>query len=272
MSDQHQQDYGDAVVDATEEDLDKAFSAALGDDAAPVDRGDDQQEKEGGKADDWADEKPEGPTIESLEKALKDTQRWGHEQSQALADMRKELEGLRNKAATEKEQEDEIPEDLKGIYEDFPELPKAIEREIERRRKGEPQQVPDYLRPENEFQEAVLFGYETPDGQWVPGNPQAKRVFNTQGFQGFLQNELKSRPELAQSNDPRDMIDLVNRYTTGKPAGDDQAKQQAAKQQSAKDAFRDGITPGTAPTSVTGESSESENDLDRIFNEAVGNK
>lgn len=159
--------------------------------------------------------------VKSLKQQLEDTKRWGTDNATKVADLTKKLETLGKKPPAEPPKEEEIPDDIKALYEDYPELRKAVEFEAKRLIKmlpaSTPGVTPEAIEPLQKtvgqmvFEQSIVMGFADKDGNFIEGHPDALRVAASKEFKEWV----KSDPD-ADTGDPIRAIKLIGRFKESK--------------------------------------------------------
>lgn len=176
------------------------------------------KEESKGEAPEKIEEPKEEDDPEKLRQRLSDTQRWGHEQSERVKQLEAENATLKEQRSADKKEE--IPEELKRFYEDYPEFRKAVELESKRifnERFGDtdinqlrslPQEV-QRASAQAAFDVAVLGGYQMDDGAWMDGHPDALRIIADPKFKEWATGK---KVDSGKVTDPRDAIRIIGEY------------------------------------------------------------
>lgn len=263
---------------ATEVDAEALFNEAIGETEAQAadESAVAEAEQEARPEEKPAEEKKEDDP-ETLQKRLSDTQRWGHELSAKVAELEKTLSELKSRQEQPK-QEEELPEDIRVFYEEYPELPKAIQAEVERRLKAVTggkdlanalKEIED-SRAQMSFERSVVNGVTGKDGQFVEGHPDAYRIMATQDFKSWLTEETKKDPKVADTMDPIEAIGILSRYkeekTKAATAVQKTAQQEAAAQM--KEFASGGVPQGNRGRASPRKAQE--DDPERLFELGAG--
>jgi len=214
----------------------KAGDEKAGDETPPVKPGISDDEKPGKK-----------PTYEALEKALFDTKTW----ATGLSERVKALETPKPapaKITDDTPATDEVPDEVKGFYADYPEAQNAILYEAGKLVKkqfgnldpADVQKTVSGLQDtvsQNNFERAVVVGVIGQTGEWIPGHPDAYQVMANARYKTWFEAEQKVNPTLAAINDPARAIDLLTRFKkeTASAAASAHDKDQGLKAQDIKD-------------------------------------
>ena len=252
----------------TDEEAEAAFLEGTGETTTPPDKSEISDEKPGDekpgdekpgveKPDDETppvkpgisdDEKPgKKPTYEALEKALIDTKTW----ATGLSERVKALETPKPapaKISDDTPATDEVPDEVKGFYADYPEAQNAILYEAKKLIKKQfgnldPADVQKTVAglqdtvSQSSFERAVVVGVIGQTGEWIPGHPDAYQVMANARYKTWFEAEQKVNPTLAAINDPARAIDLLTRFKkeTASAAASAHDKDQRLKAQDIKD-------------------------------------
>ena len=272
----------------TEEvDADLVFAEAIGE--APEVDGKDQgtpEEKPAVKPEEKpAEGKDEAPPRdedpETLKKRLADTQKWGHELATQLSDLQKKIDTIeaRDKEAA-KAKADEIPENVKSFYDDFPGFADAVQYEAQKLLRNTLGDVDvkslheSFRQQEGQraFERQVVGGFYDSSGQFVEGHPDAYRVMASPEFKSWAEERDKASPGFLNVSDPSKAIQIISQFK------EHSAKQAAAKHDAALAAKASQVTEfasGGVPQGnkgATGKTKADDDDPESIFNKAAGIK
>jgi len=272
----------------TEEvDADLVFAEAIGE--APEVDGKDQgtpEEKPAVKPEEKpAEGKDEAPPRdedpETLKKRLADTQKWGHELAGEVAALKKKIEEIEaTSKAAEKAKADEIPENVKSFYEDFPGFSDAVQYEAQKLLRNTLGDVDvkslheSFRQQEGQraFERQVVGGFYDSSGQFVEGHPDAYRVMASPEFKSWAEERDKASPGFLNVSDPSKAIQIISQFK------EHSAKQAAAKHDAAladkasqvKEFASGGVPQGNR--GATGKTKADDDDPESIFNKAAGIK
>jgi len=215
----------------------KAGDEKAGDEKPPVKPGISDDEKPGKK-----------PTYEALEKALIDTKTWATGLSERVKALETPKPAPAKKAGDEPPATDEVPDEVKGFYADYPEAKNAILYEAGKLVKkqfgnldpADVQKTVSDLQDtigQNNFERAVVVGVVSQTGEWIPGHSDAYQVMANARYKTWFENERKINPTLDEINDPARAIDLLTRFKkeTASAAASAHDKDQGLKAQDIKD-------------------------------------
>ena len=272
----------------TEEvDADLVFAEAIGE--APVVDGKDQgtpeekpavapEEKPAEKKDE-APPKDEDP--ETLKKRLADTQKWGHELSGEVAALKKKIEEIEaTSKAAEKAKADEIPENVKSFYEDFPGFSDAVQYEAQKLLRNTLGDVDvkslheSFRQQEGQraFERQVVGGFYDSSGQFVEGHPDAYRVMASPEFKSWADEREKAMPGFLGESDPSKAIQIISQFKehSAKQAAAKHDAALAAKASQVKEFASGGVPQGNK--GAMGKTKADDDDPESIFNKAAGIK
>ena len=272
-----------------EVDADQVFAEAIGE--APVVDGKDQgtpeekpavaPEDKPAKETPKEEEAPKEDDAETLKKRLADTQRWGHDLATQLSELQKKIDAIetRNKEA-ERAKADEIPENVKSFYDDFPGFADAVQYEAEKLLRNTLGDVDikslheSFRQQEGQraFERQVVGGFYDSSGQFVEGHPDAYRVMASPEFKTWADEREKATPGFLNESDPRKAIQIISQFK------EHSAKQAAAKHDAAladkasqvKEFASGGVPQGNR--GATGKTKADDDDPESIFNKAAGIK
>lgn len=270
-----------------EVDADQIFSEAIGE--APEVDGKDQgtpeekpavaPEEKPAEGKDEAPPREEDP--ETLKKRLADTQKWGHELSGEVAALKKKIEEIEaTSKAAEKAKADEVPENVKSFYEDFPGFSDAVQYEAQKLLRNTLGDVDvkalheSFRQQEGQraFERQVVGGFYDSSGQFVEGHPDAYRVMASPEFKSWADEREKAMPGFLGESDPSKAIQIISQFK------EHSAKQAAAKHDAALAAkasqveeFASGGVP-QGNKGATGKTKADDDDPESIFNKAAGIK
>jgi hypothetical protein len=206
-----------------EVDADQVFSEAIGE--APEVDGKDQGTPEEKPAVKPEEEKEEAPPKdedqETLKKRLADTQKWGHELSGEVAALKKKIEEIESaKRETERAKADEIPENVKSFYEDFPGFSDAVQyeaRKLLRNTLGDVdlKQIQDSLQRsegQRQFERLVVHGVYDDSGKYVDGHADAYRVMASPEFRSWADEREKVSPGFLDVAEPLKAIEVISQF------------------------------------------------------------
>lgn len=270
-----------------EVDADQVFAEAIGE--APVVDGKDQgtpeekpavapEEKPAEKKDE-APPKDEDP--ETLKKRLADTQKWGHELSGEVAALKKKIEEIEaTSKAAEKAKADEIPENVKSFYEDFPGFSDAVQYEAQKLLRNTLGDVDvkslheSFRQQEGQraFERQVVGGFYDSSGQFVEGHPDAYRVMASPEFKSWADEREKAMPGFLNVSDPSKAIQIISQFKehSAKQAAAKHDAALAAKASQVKEFASGGVPQGNK--GAMGKTKADDDDPESIFNKAAGIK
>ena len=195
------------------------------------------------------DQKPgKKPTYEALEKALIDTKNW----ATGLSERVKALETPKPAPAKKTDEEppatDEVPDQVKGFYADYPEAKNAILYEAGQLVKkqfgnldpADVQKTVERLQntmAQNNFERAVVVGMMGQTGEWISGHPDAYQVMAGAPYKTWFEAERKINPTLYEINDPAWAIYILTRFKkeTARAAAGAHDKEQGKRAKDVKD-------------------------------------
>lgn len=270
-----------------EVDADLVFAEAIGE--APEVDGKDQgtpeekpavapEEKPAEKKDE-APPKDEDP--ETLKKRLADTQKWGHELSGEVAALKKKIEEIEaTSKAAEKAKADEIPENVKSFYEDFPGFSDAVQYEAQKLLRNTLGDVDvkslheSFRQQEGQraFERQVVGGFYDSSGQFVEGHPDAYRVMASPEFKSWADEREKAMPGFLGESDPSKAIQIISQFKehSAKQAAAKHDAALAAKASQVKEFASGGVPQGNK--GAMGKTKADDDDPESIFNKAAGIK
>ena len=270
-----------------EVDADQVFAEAIGE--APVVDGKDQgtpeekpavapEEKPAEKKDE-APPKDEDP--ETLKKRLADTQKWGHELSGEVAALKKKIEEIEaTSKAAEKAKADEIPENVKSFYDDFPGFADAVQYEAQKLLRNTLGDVDvkslheSFRQQEGQraFERQVVGGFYDSSGQFVEGHPDAYRVMASPEFKSWADEREKAMPGFLGESDPLKAIQIISQFKehSAKEAASKHDAALADKASQVKEFASGGVPQGNR--GATGKTKAYDDDPESIFNKAAGIK
>jgi len=272
----------------TEEvDADLVFAEAIGE--APEVDGKDQgtpEEKPAVKPEEKpAEGKDEAPPRdedpETLKKRLADTQKWGHELATQLSDLQKKIDTIeaRDKEAA-KAKADEIPENVKSFYDDFPGFADAVQYEAQKLLRNTLGDVDvkslheSFRQQEGQraFERQVVGGFYDSSGQFVEGHPDAYRVMASPEFKSWAEERDKASPGFLNVSDPSKAIQIISQFKehSAKQAAAKHDAALAAKASQVKEFARGGVPQGNK--GAMGKTKADDDDPESIFNKAAGIK
>jgi len=272
----------------TEEvDADLVFAEAIGE--APEVDGKDQgtpeekpavaPEEKPAEGKDEAPPRDEDP--ETLKKRLADTQKWGHELAGEVAALKKKIEEIEaTSKAAEKAKADEIPENVKSFYEDFPGFSDAVQYEAQKLLRNTLGDVDvkslheSFRQQEGQraFERQVVGGFYDSSGQFVEGHPDAYRVMASPEFKSWAEERDKASPGFLNVSDPFKAIGIISQFkelaaASGARRRDEDLKSEAAR---VKEFASGGVPQGNK--GATGKTKADDDDPESIFNKAAGIK
>lgn len=270
-----------------EVDADQVFAEAIGE--APVVDGKDQgtpEEKPAVKPEEKpAEGKDEAPPRdedpETLKKRLADTQKWGHELATQLSDLQKKIDTIeaRDKEAA-KAKADEIPENVKSFYDDFPGFADAVQYEAQKLLRNTLGDVDvkslheSFRQQEGQraFERQVVGGFYDSSGQFVEGHPDAYRVMASPEFKSWAEERDKASPGFLNVSDPSKAIQIISQFKehSAKQAAAKHDAALAAKASQVKEFASGGVPQGNK--GATGKTKADDDDPESIFNKAAGIK
>jgi len=270
-----------------EVDADQIFSEAIGE--APEVDGKDQgtpeekpavapEEKPAEKKDE-APPKDEDP--ETLKKRLADTQKWGHELSGEVAALKKKIEEIEaTSKAAEKAKADEIPENVKSFYDDFPGFADAVQYEAQKLLRNTLGDVDvkslheSFRQQEGQraFERQVVGGFYDSSGQFVEGHQDAYRVMASPEFKSWAEERDKASPGFLNVSDPSKAIQIISQFKehSAKQAAAKHDAALAAKASQVKEFASGGVPQGNK--GAMGKTKADDDDPESIFNKAAGIK
>jgi len=272
-----------------EVDADQIFSEAIGE--APEVDGKDQgtpeekpavtSEDEPAKETPKEEEAPKEDDAETLKKRLADTQRWGHDLATQLSELQKKIDTIeaRDKEA-ERAKANEMPENVKSFYDDFPGFSDAVQYEAKKLLRNTLGDVDikslyeSFRQQEGQrfFERQVVGGFYDDSGSFVDGHPDAFRVMASPEFKVWADEREKASPGFLNESDPRKAIQIISQFK------EDSAKQAAARHDAAladkasqvKEFASGGVPQGNR--GATGKTKADDDDPESIFNKAAGIK
>lgn len=270
-----------------EVDADQVFAEAIGE--APVVDGKDQgtpeekpavapEEKPAEKKDE-APPRDEDP--ETLKKRLADTQKWGHELATQLSDLQKKIDTIeaRDKEAA-KAKADEIPENVKSFYDDFPGFADAVQYEAQKLIRNtlgdvDLKALHDSVRQQEgqrSFERAVVNGLYDDSGKYVEGHVDAYRVMASPEFKSWAEERDKASPGFLNVSDPSKAIQIISQFKehSAKQAAAKHDAALAAKASQVKEFASGGVPQGNK--GAMGKTKADDDDPESIFNKAAGIK
>ena len=270
-----------------EVDADQIFSEAIGE--APEVDGKDQgtpeekpavaPEEKPAEGKDEAPPRDEDP--ETLKKRLADTQKWGHELATQLSDLQKKIDTIeaREKEAA-KAKADEIPENVKSFYDDFPGFADAVQYEAQKLLRNTLGDVDvkslheSFRQQEGQraFERQVVGGFYDSSGQFVEGHPDAYRVMASPEFKSWADEREKAMPGFLGESDPSKAIQIISQFKehSAKQAAAKHDAALAAKASQVKEFASGGVPQGNK--GATGKTKADDDDPESIFNKAAGIK
>ena len=270
-----------------EVDADQIFSEAIGE--APEVDGKDQgtpeekpavaPEEKPAEGKDEAPPRDEDP--ETLKKRLADTQKWGHDLATQLSDLQKKIDTIeaREKEAA-KAKADEIPENVKSFYDDFPGFADAVQYEAQKLLRNTLGDVDvkslheSFRQQEGQraFERQVVGGFYDSSGQFVEGHPDAYRVMASPEFKSWADEREKAMPGFLGESDPSKAIQIISQFKehSAKQAAAKHDAALAAKASQVKEFASGGVPQGNK--GATGKTKADDDDPESIFNKAAGIK
>lgn len=270
-----------------EVDADQVFNEAIGEAAPVVDDGN-QGTPEVKPVEAPAGEKPEASETpkeddnpEILRKRLADTQKWGHEVSQEVAALKKKIEEMESESsAAAKAKADEVPENVKAFYDDFPGFADAVQFEAQKLLRNtlgdvDIKAINETVRQaeaQRAFEQSVVYGVYDPAGKFVEGHSDAYRVMAAPDFKVWAEEQSKVSPEFLNVTDPVKAIEIISRFKEhvardGAKKHDEALKGEAER---VRQFASGGIPQGTGGTGSG--KPRVEEDPEKIFNAAAGIK
>lgn len=270
-----------------EVDADQIFSEAIGE--APEVDGKDQgtpeekpavaPEEKPAEGKDEAPPRDEDP--ETLKKRLADTQKWGHELSGEVAALKKKIEEIEaTSKAAEKAKADEIPENVKSFYDEFPGFADAVQYEAQKLLRNTLGDVDvkslheSFRQQEGQraFERQVVGGFYDSSGQFVEGHPDAYRVMASPEFKSWVDEREKAMPGFLGESDPSKAIQIISRFKehSAKQAAAKHDAALAAKASQVKEFASGGVPQGNK--GAMGKTKADDDDPESIFNKAAGIK
>lgn len=270
-----------------EVDADQIFSEAIGE--APEVDGKDQGTPEEKPAvapeEKPAEKKDEAPPREedpeTLKKRLADTQKWGHELSGEVAALKKKIEEIEaTSKAAEKAKADEIPENVKSFYDDFPGFADAVQYEAQKLLRNtlgdvDVKSLHESVRQQEgqrAFERQVVGGFYDSSGQFVEGHPDAYRVMASPEFKSWADEREKAMPGFLGESDPSKAIQIISQFKehSAKQAAAKHDAALAAKASQVKEFASGGVPQGNK--GAMGKTKADDDDPESIFNKAAGIK
>lgn len=270
-----------------EVDADQIFSEAIGE--APEVDGKDQGTPEEKPAvapeEKPAEKKDEAPPREedpeTLKKRLADTQKWGHELSGEVAALKKKIEEIEaTSKAAEKAKADEIPENVKSFYDDFPGFADAVQYEAQKLLRNTLGDVDvkalheSFRQQEGQraFERQVVGGFYDSSGQFVEGHPDAYRVMASPEFKSWADEREKAMSGFLGESDPSKAIQIISQFKehSAKQAAAKHDAALAAKASQVKEFASGGVPQGNK--GAMGKTKADDDDPESIFNKAAGIK
>ena len=269
-----------------EVDADRVFAEAIGE--APEVDGKDQgtpeekpavtpEEKPAETPKEEAPPKEEDP--ETLKKRLADTQRWGHDLSQTVADLTKRLEGIESaKKEAEKAKADEIPENVKSFYDDFPGFSDAVQYEAQKLLRNtlgdvDLKALSESVRQQEgqrSFERLVVHGLYDDSGKYVDGHADAYRVMASPEFKTWADEREKASPGFLEESNPIKAIEVISQFKehSAKTAAQKHDAAMTSQAEQVKEFASGGLPQGNR--GATGKTENSDDDPEAIFNRAAG--
>lgn len=273
-----------------EVDADRLFAEAIGE--APKVDGETQgtpeekpavekEEAPAAKPSESKEERPGEDDPEILRKRLADTQKWGHDLSSQLAELQKKIDAIE---AKEKEaaraKADEIPENVKTFYDDFPGFADAVQFEAQKLLRNtlgdvDVKQLGESLRQaegQRNFERLVVHGLYDEGGTFVDGHSDAYRVMASPEFKVWADDREKASPGFLDVNDPVKAIGVISQFkehaaAAGARKHDEEQKDEAAR---VKQFASGGVPQGNR--GAAGKTKTNDEDPEAIFNRAAGIK
>lgn len=285
--DQEQSEEKTQSEQTEEVDADHVFAEAIGE--APEVDGKDQgtpeekpavaPEEKPAEGKDEAPPREEDP--ETLKKRLADTQKWGHELSGEVAALKKKIEEIEaTSKAAEKAKADEIPENVKSFYDDFPGFADAVQYEAQKLLRNTLGDVDvkslheSFRQQEGQraFERQVVGGFYDSSGQFVEGHPDAYRVMASPEFKSWADEREKAMPGFLGESDPSKAIQIISQFKehSAKQAAAKHDAALAAKASQVKEFASGGVPQGNK--GATGKTKADDDDPESIFNKAAGIK
>lgn len=213
-----------------------------------------------------------------LKQQLEDTKSFATKKAQEAADLLAENARLRAEKATPtvSETDDEIPDEIKELFQENPELEKAVEIVAKRLLKTMAPTAsgidPDVVQTltqtvmQSRFDTTVMGGYADDKGEWIDGHPDAIKIVHSKGFDEWAKAE---KVDLAKVSDPKDAIKVIGQYKESiakkSVAEHDKNRREDGKRRVAALAGEVGSGKG-APR---GDSEVDKDDFDGAFDEAA---
>lgn len=274
----------------TEEvDADLVFAEAIGE--APEVDGKDQgtpeekpavaPEEKPAKETPKEEEAPKEDDAETLKKRLADTQRWGHDLATQLSELQKKIDTIeaRDKEA-ERAKANEMPENVKSFYDDFPGFSDAVQYEAKKLLRNTLGDVDikslyeSFRQQEGQrfFERQVVGGFYDDSGSFVDGHPDAFRVMASPEFKVWADEREKASPGFLNESDPRKAIQIISQFKehSAKQAAAKHDAALAAKASQVKEFASGGVPQGNK--GATGKTKADDDDPESIFNKAAGIK
>jgi len=236
----------DGAEEFTQEDAEAAFAEGLGETApeTPDETTDKKTAPEGSETTDDASqpgsagtEKPgeetkdgdlssKKPTYEDLEKQLQDTKTWAHGLTSTVAELKQKVDATDPKGTKPGEADqgdDDLPEEIKSYFADYPEAKKAFEYLAKKQLGGmDAEEIKTTVTSmqgqinQVNFEKAVVTGFMGEDNKWVDGHPDAYKIMSTEDYGVYFAAELKKDASLGNISDPSEAIAVLTRYKTAK--------------------------------------------------------
>ncbi len=273
----------------SEADADSIFNEAIGEAASADESGTtetpekktaeppvvDEKAEEGGGATKDEDEP------EVLKKRLQDTQRWGHELSHELASLKKQIEEMKTASdQAAKEKAEEVPEEVKAFYEDFPAFANAVQYEAKRLFKEtigdvdvkKLNEMIQFSEGQREFESRVVHGVYDEQGKFIEGHADAYRVMASPDFKSWSDEQQKANPEIFNVTDPAKAIGIISQFKehAAKAGAKKHDEERKAEADNVRQFASGGIPQGTRASGRS--KSPDEDDPEKLFNIAAGVK
>ncbi len=217
-------------------------------------------------------EKPvESDEVKTLKQQLEETKRWGTGNAEKVAELTRRLETAEKKP--EATVEEEVPEDVKTFYDDYPEFKKAVDFETDRKIKalGLTGSVTSATIEEVKsmagqiaFNQVLISGLEDDKGEFIEGHQDGLKVARSKEFKEWA----KTDPD-RETSDPIRAIKLISRFKESKvkqavKEHDENLEKEADERKKAASAAIHSTKGGSRSSGKAGK-----DDFDSAFDEAA---
>jgi len=186
----------------------------------------------------------------------------------------RELEGKVKPASEEKKPEptaEELPKEVKEVFEDYPELQMAVEKIVEMRVTAAVNSVTGQLGGQLAYEREIANGfYDAEAKAYVEGVPDAYRILNMPEFEAWAKADPEAAKLLQSPHTAKQAIPVLRRFkeSLAKQAAGKHDKEQAQRSQRAREEAAGSTTPVTRKGSGGKGKEPDPDDFDEAWREA----